>query len=85
MGQYIKVLKAKLSEPSMLESIKDNNDAVRLLCSIIGFVFKFEAHKNVHVSTWALKQNSANVFQKKLNLIQFMDKCMGNVVVMEQT
>ena len=68
--KWTESLKAKLRGLSTLQAIEYDNDAIGFLRAIIEVVFQFEAHENIHIYLWNMKNRTVNSYRNHLDPVK---------------
>ena len=56
-----------------------------LLKAINEIMFRFEAHENLHTSTWTMKRQVCNNHQNNLDLAHYLENFQANIKITAQT
>ena len=66
------------------KKIDHKKNSVDILMMIKEIEFKFDTGKNIYMTTWKVKRDTANLFQKNKTSEIYLDKFMSNVQVEKQ-
>ena len=81
LGQCTESLRAKMKRKEDWKKIDDISNLVELLKMIKEIEFKIDTGKNIYMTTWKVKRETANLFQNNETPERYLEKCLSNVQV----
>ena len=84
LGQCTKSLRAKMKGKDNWNKMDDKSESVELLSMIKEISSKVDTVNNIYMTTWKVKQETANIFQNNDTPERYLEKFLRKIQVGKQ-